>query len=298
VETHGENNNEFLLFTKDTRYSKQKLEKVPSLPSGLYYRYIKPVPHVIYKVIVQNVDAFKTWHERLGHPDIGMMRKIMSNSSGYCMSDRKFLESLGDRKFSESLDFVCTSCINSKLIFRLTHPKIKHKPLKFLKFIRGDICGSIQSLSGPFRYFMVLIAAPTRWSHVYLLSTRYHTFAKLIAQVIRLRASQPEYQIKSIRLDNGAEFSSKTFSDYYMILGIKVQHSVSYVHTHNGLAESLIKRIKLIARSLLQNCNLPTSCWGQTVLRTGDLIQLHPTAYHRASRCNLFVMILLVFPIC
>jgi hypothetical protein len=62
---------EFLLLTKDTRYGKQTLEKMPSLPSGLYYTYIKPVPHVAYKVIFQNVDAFKTWHERLGHPASG-----------------------------------------------------------------------------------------------------------------------------------------------------------------------------------------------------------------------------------
>jgi len=78
---------------------------------------------------------------------------------------------------------------------------------------------------------------------VCLLSTRNHAFAKIIAQVIR---------IQSIRMDNAAEFSSKAFNDYYMALGIQVQHSVPYVHTQNGLAESLIKRIKLIARHLLQ----------------------------------------------
>ena len=72
-----------------------------------------------------------------------------------------------------------------------------------------------------------------------------------------------------------------------MALGIEVQHSVPYVHTQNGLAESLIKRIKLIARQLLQNCNLPISCWGHVVLHTGDLIQLRPTAYHTASPLQL-----------
>jgi hypothetical protein len=45
-----------------------------------------------------------------------------------------------------------------------------------------------------------------------------------------------------------------------MALGIEVQHSIQYVHTQNGLAESLIKRIKLIARPLLINCSLPSSC--------------------------------------
>ena len=134
---------------------------------------------------------------------------------------------------------------------------------------------------------MVLIDASTSWSHVCLLSTQNHAFEKLIAQVIRLRASQPEHQKKSIRLDNAAEFSSKAFNDYFMALGIEVQHFVPYVHTQIGLAESLIKRIKLIARPLLQNCNLPASCWGHAVLHAGDLIQLRPTAYHTASPLQL-----------
>jgi hypothetical protein len=62
-----------------------------------------------------------------------------------------------------------------------------------------------------------------------------------------------------------------------------MQHSVSYVHTQNGLAESLIKRIKLIARPLLHNCNLPITCWGHAVLHSTDLIQLRSTAYHSVS---------------
>jgi hypothetical protein len=53
-----------------------------------------------------------------------------------------------------------------------------------------------------------------------------------------------------------------------------VQHFVPYVHTQNGLAESLIKIIKLIVRPLLYNCNLPISCRGHAVLHTVDLIQL------------------------
>jgi hypothetical protein len=55
---------------------------------------------------------------------------------------------------------------------------------------------------------------------------------------------------------------------------IEVQHSVSYVHTQNGLAESLMKRIKLIARSLLHSCNLPITYWGHAFLHDANLIQL------------------------
>jgi hypothetical protein len=59
------------------------------------------------KVIFQNVDTFKTWHERLGHPGIGMMRKIMSNSNGHELNTTKFLK---------YLDFMCPSYAIGKLI--------------------------------------------------------------------------------------------------------------------------------------------------------------------------------------
>ena len=106
---------------------------------------------------------------------------------------------------------------------------------------------------GPFRYFMVLIDASTRWSHVCLLSTRNHAFAKLVAQIIKLRANFFDSRIKCIRMDNAGEFTSNTFDKFWLSLCIQVEHSVPHVHTQNGIVESLIKRIKLIPRLVLQN---------------------------------------------
>jgi transposase InsO family protein len=95
-----------------------------------------------------------------------------------------------------------------------------------------------------------------------------------MTQVKRLKANYTEYRLQSIRLDNAAEFSLWAFNDYCMDQGIEMRHSVPYVHTQNSLAESLIKRIKLIARPLLHNYNLPVTCWGHAVLYAADLIQL------------------------
>jgi hypothetical protein len=122
---------------------------------------------------------------------------------------------------------------------------------------------------------------------VCLLSIRNHAFAKIIAQIIKLKVQHPEHRIQSIRMDNTAEFTSHAFNDYYMALGIQVQHLVLYVHTQNGLAESLIKRVKLIVRPLLMNCKLPISCWGHATLHVADLIHLRPTAYHTNSPLQL-----------
>jgi hypothetical protein len=77
------------------------------------------------------------------------------------------------------------------------------------------------------------------------------------------------------------------FNDYCISIGIKVEHPVAHVHTQNGLTGSLIKRLQLIARSLLMKCNLPSSEWGHTILRVTVLIRLRPTASHKYSPLQL-----------
>jgi hypothetical protein len=51
VITHEENNEEFLHIIKKNGDGHDILERIHFLPFGLYYTYIKPVPHVAYKVI-------------------------------------------------------------------------------------------------------------------------------------------------------------------------------------------------------------------------------------------------------
>jgi hypothetical protein len=88
---------------------------------------------------------------------------------------------------------------------------------------------------------MVLIDISTKWSHVCLLSTRNVAFARLLAQIIRLRAQFPNYLIQSIRMNNAGKFTFQAFYDYCMSIGINVKHSVAHTHTQNGLAKLFIK---------------------------------------------------------
>ena len=85
---------------------------------------------------------------------------------------------------------------------------------------------------------MILIYASPRWSHVCLLFTRNVAFARLLAQIIKLRAQFPDYPIKTIHLDNAGEFTSQTFIDYCILVWISIEHPVAHTHTQNGLAES------------------------------------------------------------
>ena len=179
-----------------------------------------------------------------------MVRCIVQNSNGHPLTSKQIL-------VTDS--YTCATCCKGKLIIRPSFTKVTFESPTFLECIHGDICGPIHSPSGPFRYFMVLFDVSTRWSHICLISSRNVAFARLLAQIIRLRAQFPDHPIKTFRLDNAGEFSSQTFFDYCISIGIDVQHPVAHVHFQNGLVEYFIKQIQLIARPLLLKTKLPLS---------------------------------------
>ena len=157
----------------------------------------------------------------------------------------------------------------------------------FLERIHGNICGPTHPSCELFRYFMVLIDVSTRWSHAYILSSCDVAFVRLFAQMIKLRAQFPHYPIKAIRLDNACEITSKTFNDYCMSIGVNVEHLITHGHTQNGLVESLIKCLQLIAKPLLMKTKLPASAWGHVIMHVASLVRIRPTSYHEHSPSQL-----------
>jgi Reverse transcriptase (RNA-dependent DNA polymerase)/GAG-pre-integrase domain/Integrase core domain len=279
VETTTENKEEYMCLTKNESGKKRVVEKMPAYSSGLYYTYISPIEmNMASNQKVDDPVLYSLWHDRLGHPGTSMILRIIKSSNGH---------SLKNVKVPLAKELPCKACSLGKLIIRPSKNKIRNENPGFLERIQGDICGPINPSCGPFRYFMVLIDASTRWSHVSLLSTRNTAFAKLLAQIVRLRAQFPDHVIKKIRLDNAGEFTSQSFDDFCMSIGIEVEHPVAHVHTQNGLAEALIKRLQLIARPMLMKSNLPSSAWGHAILHAAALIRLRPTADHESSPLQL-----------
>ncbi|KAJ0575449.1 putative RNA-directed DNA polymerase [Helianthus annuus] len=280
LKTTSENNIEYLQITSNENGKDTIVEKLKALSSGLYCTNITPIESymVVSNHKVLDKDTFTIWHDRLGHPGNIMMRRIIKSANGHPLKNLKVLL---------SQDLSCVACSLGKLITRPSPTKLTQENPSFLERIQGDICGPIHPPCGPFRYFLVLIDASSRWSHVSLLATRNVAFARLLAQIIQLRAHFPENPIKTIRVDNAGEFTSQAFNDYCISVGIKVEHPVAHVHTQNGLAESLIKRLQIIARPLLMRCKLPSSAWGHAILHAAALIRLRPTADHEYSPLQL-----------
>lgn len=94
----------------------------------------------------------------------------------------------------------------------------------------------------------------------YLPSNHDVAFARLLAQVIRLNAQFYNFSIKKIILENIGEFTTKSFNDYYMSFRVDVEHPIAHTHIQNGLTESLIKYLQLIATPLMLISNFLFSC--------------------------------------
>ena len=113
---------------------------------------------------------------------------------------------------------------------------------------------------------MVLLNTSTRWSHVCQLFTRNLAFFILLSQIIKLKVHFPDQAIKSTRIDNAVEFTFQVFDDFCLSVGIDVEHLDLHVYTQNGLAESLIKHLQLVARPLLMQSRLPITTWGHAIM--------------------------------
>ena len=72
-------------------------------------------------------------------------------------------------------------------------------------------------------------------------------------------------KIKSLRSDNGGEYSSKEFDDFLTSKGIIKQRSVPNTPEPNGVAERINRAIQETARSMLHGAGLSDDFWGEAV---------------------------------
>ena len=153
----------------------------------------------------------------------------------------------------------CSTRAQGKFSIRASQWKLPSELPPPLERLQGDLCSPITPPSGPFQYFFVLVDASGKHAKVSLLSTRNLAFPRLLAMIIKIKALNPDVRIKTLRMDNATEFRSKTFEDFCTATGIHLTYSVPYEHSQNGLAEAYIKKLQMVARSLLLRAKLPAT---------------------------------------
>ena len=89
--------------------------------------------------------------------------------------------------------------------------------------------------------------------------------------------NQSGWKLKCLSIDNGSEYISKAFQDFYDTKGIKQELTAPYNPSQNGLAERMNRTIQEKVRSMLSNAKLPNGFWAKAVATAVHLINRSPS---------------------
>jgi hypothetical protein len=137
-----------------------------------------------------------------------------------------------------------------------------------LEIVHTDLVGptTTKGLKGE-KYFMLLFYDYTRMNTVFFINNKSEAFEnfKIYKKMVE---NEMDSKIKFLRSDNGGEFTSKEFMDYYNIHGIKRKFSVARAPQQNGVVKRKNKTIQEMARTMLMDLKLTYIFWTQAVNTT------------------------------
>ena len=125
------------------------------------------------------------------------------------------------------------------------------------------------------RYFLTIVDYHSRFTWIFLM----HTKAEARKNIIDFTAyveTQFSGKIKTIRTDNGFEFS---MHDFYALKGIIHQTSCVETPEQNGIVERKHQHLLNVTRALLFQANLPHSFWCFALIHAAYLINCIPTPF-------------------
>ena len=113
----------------------------------------------------------------------------------------------------------CVTCIGGKH-HRTPFANSTTKTTEALELVHSDMCGKMQEKSlGGAEYFLTFTDDKTRYMWVYILKTKDQVF-NCFLQWKALVERQSKRKLKTLRTDNGGEYTSNRFEKYLKDEGI------------------------------------------------------------------------------
>jgi hypothetical protein len=118
---------------------------------------------------------------------------------------------------------------------------------------------SATSLSG-YVYYVFFIDDYSRKTWIYLLKKKNEVFGKF-KEFKALVENLTERNIKTLRSDNGGEFTLEEFKEYCKEVGIKRELSTPYNPQQNGVAKRKNRMIMEAVKAIIHDQDLPMHLW-------------------------------------
>ncbi|KAH9316607.1 hypothetical protein KI387_025234 [Taxus chinensis] len=198
-------------------------------------------------------EVSKLWHEHFGHLNYRYLEQLSQN---------EMVNGLPRVKFSKGL---CEGCTLGK------HPKKNFdkgkswRATRPLDLVHSDVSGPFPSPSFTRAlYILTFIDEFSRYTWVYFLKLKSEVFEHF-QNFKALAEKQVERSIKVLRTDNGGEYVSNRFEDFYTSEGIALQRTVAYNPSQNGVAERKNRTLKEMATCMVHSKSLPPQYWAEAV---------------------------------
>ena len=168
----------------------------------------------------------RLWHRRYGHLGEQNLQKL---------SKTNMLEHF-DYDTKKRIGF-CEACVGGKH-HRSPFEKKKRHTLSAepLELVHSDVCGKIGEKSqGGAEYFLTFVDDHSRYAWVYPLKTKDQVFDRFVEWKTLVERSSGK-KLKTLRSDNGGEFTSTRFESYLKKEGIHHEKTIPKTPEQNGVA--------------------------------------------------------------
>jgi hypothetical protein len=150
---------------------------------------------------------------------------------------------------------ICKGCALGKNIKR-PFPSSNNRSKEILDLIHSDVCGPMPIISiGGSLYYVIFIDDYSIKTWLYLLKSKDEVFSKFQefkAEIENLTSRN----IKTLRSDNGGEYTSKEFIAFFKSTGIRRELTVPHNPQQNGVVERKNISIEETIKSLLNDQGL------------------------------------------
>jgi transposase InsO family protein len=197
-------------------------------------------------------NSCELWHRRLAHINYKALSYICKAVTG-----------LPELKVDH--EGVCNGCAQGKNI-KNPFPKRDDKAEGVLELVHSDVCGSMpsSSISG-YVYYVSFIDDYSRKTWVYFLKSKDELFSKF-KEFKALIENLSERKIKILRSDNGGEYTSKEFANFYKDVGIKRELTTPYNPQQNDVVERKNRTIMEAVKTMIHDQDLHMCLWAEAAM--------------------------------
>ena len=208
------------------------------------------------------------WHKRLGHFHTKGLQR---------MTHFEAVRGLPPLQFSRH---TCTGCQFEKHTRTKLPKQTRRLTSHILELVHTDVCGPfrVNSLGGH-RFFVTFIDDFSRKMWIYFIRAKSEVLQKF-QHFVNLMETTTGQRVKTLRSDNGGEYTSTAFSDFCLAKGISRELPPPYTPERNGVAERRNRSLLDITRCLLIDKALPAYLWAEAVKAAADLLNLRSTKRH------------------